>query len=242
MRLLRSGRDYSVVLVLVVPSALGLSLLVQYSYYMPPGKKLSVRKSVLAIEPEVAFTKLLLPAIVNHPIDWLDTGREVSDSKLRPREILGLIILSKVVSYRTKYEWRIGTDPDMGDGTIVLVESEQKASGIPIEQVYVCARNSDGISLADAALAELQKKESKGLQYTADRSLLILFNDTGQMDIDKFCAGLTGRTYSDIALIGQLNPNTFEYYCGIVNNEGSTDDYIVTIEQRTGSAVVKPII
>ena len=206
---------------------------------MPPGKRLGVRKQIVAIEPSVAFMKLLLPVVIRNPENWIDAGRDISDSRLRPREILGLIILSKVVSYRTNKDWKIGTDHDMGDGTIVLQEGNQ-VSGIPIEQVYVNSRNAEGKTLTDAAIAVYQNKEAKGAEYTADRSLLIFINETGEMEIDKFCASVTDRTFTDIAVIGQLDPTKFKFYCGIVNADNDTDDYIVTVDEQTGSLSIVP--
>lgn len=206
---------------------------------MPPGKKLPIRKEIVALEPAVAFLRLLLPAIQRNPEGWLDNGREVLDSKLRPREILGLIVLSVVISHRTKLEWKVGTDHDMGDGTIVLLEDGQKALGIPVEQVYVNTWNSEGKTLADAALAEFRKKEAKGEQYTTDRSLIALVNENGEMNIDKFCSGVASRTFKDIAIIGQLTPNKLEFYCGIVNQDGGTDDYRVKIDEKTGSSTIE---
>lgn len=198
-----------------------------------------IRKTIVAIEPSVAFMKLLLPAIQQNPANWLDNSREVSDSKLRPREILGLIVLAKVASHRTSLEWHIGTDHDLGDGTIVLAEGKQKGAGIPVEQVYVSSRSSQGISLVEAALNEYRAKEAKGTQYTEDRSLIILVNETGQMDINAFTAGVAGRTFVDVAMIGQLDPNKLEYYCGIVNQKGSTDDYTVTINELDGTSTIR---
>lgn len=207
---------------------------------MPPGKRLSVKKGIMAIDPAVAFKRLLLPSIQSNPSSWLDTGRNVSDTKLRPRELLGLIIMCAVVSHRTGLTWQIGTDHDDGDGTIVLVKEGHKGSGIPLEQVYVNSHNGSGKSLADAALAEVRNKEAKGIQYTADRSLIVLINETGPMAIEELVAGVEGTGFEDVAVIGLLSPNKFEYYCGVVNRKAAVDGYTVIIDKDSGASVVQP--
>ena len=202
-----------------------------------PRKKLGIKYPISAINPVEAFRGILLPAISNDQ-KWFDNGREAKELKLRPRELLGLIILSHVERKRTGLNWDIATDHSYGDGTVVVAEGDHKGSGIAVEQVSVTARNATGKTLADSVLKAIHEKESVSGDYPIDRSLLVFVNESGYMDIERVLNSTSKSPFMDVCIIGFLDPRIFHFYVGFKNRRGKFEEYEAIISKKTGTANV----
>lgn len=201
------------------------------------GKKLDIRYPILAINPEDAFTKILLQAASGNT-QWLDSGRPIKDLDLRPRELLGLILLAHVEKKRTGLVWHIATDHSYGDGTVVVADKNIKNAGIPVEQVYITTRNRGTATLAAAVLSAVKEKEDVSDDYPKDRALVVLVNETGQIDIEAVFGATTSSPFENVVVIGLLHPRQFHFYVGFKNDQGATEGYEVRISKLSGAAQV----
>ena len=161
----------------------------------------------------------LIRHIVTNPKE-IRVGRNIEGLSLKPREVLGLFILSCVVRSISGKNWRPGLEPYKGDGTIVNLESGDKQGydAAFIEQVYVYFHNRVGELTSSEIVSEIgkqiKKKSEKGGEYTKNRHLLIFLDVTGGLDYQKVKSYLSGinNRFDSYWLFAKSEKIGHEYY------------------------------
>lgn len=198
-------------------------------------QKLDIPEPVfIARSVEEAFTKILL-AGYNYE-DYLSNGREIPHLKIRPRELLGLCIMSYLASHLTGEEWLPATDPWGRDGS-VAVERDGITVAMITEQVYV-GSHSRG-DLTENVLKAISKKELRGKSYTDDVNLVVFVDRYGELDVKKIAKEIQESPFGAIYLFGLADPKDFLYFAATLKSP--TDplgSVMIKVDHKTGKSTV----
>jgi hypothetical protein len=107
----------------------------------------------------------------------LHVGREIGNFAQRPREVLGTWLICAALNYQSgaPETWTFSTDPDGGDGLIIL---RAEGRGERIEHVFV-REVPAGQTLEDAIVAAATAKQKKGGAAYAEGKHLAVLCDAG---------------------------------------------------------------
>lgn len=116
----------------------------------------------------------------------LKVGRQYTNIKLRPREVLGAFIICAVARFISGQSWTIARDPMGGDGVVLCMDESRWAEGAFLEQVYVSRLKEKSPATIDEIIGrievEIKKKHDKGKSYSEDRHLVIFLDIEGLLD------------------------------------------------------------
>lgn len=119
----------------------------------------------------------------------LRVGKQFTNIKLRPREILGSFVVCIVIRFISKQVWTFARDPMGGDGVILCMDPSRMFEGVFLEQVYVPRINEKAPAtikeITTRIALEIKKKHNKGKPYSVNRHLVIFLDIEGSLDYQK---------------------------------------------------------
>ncbi len=203
-------------------------------------KKLGIPEPILITKSvEKTFTKILLEGYKYNPKNYLSSGREIPHLKIRPRELLGLCIMSHLGNYLTGENWLPATDPWGRDGSII-VERDGIRVGMVIEQVYV-GSHSKG-DLTKNVLQAIKKKEDRGKSYTDDVNLVVFVDTHGELEVEMIAKRIQNSPFGAIYLFGLADPKDFLYFAAILKSPSEPlSSVLIKVNHKTGRAALSVI-
>jgi hypothetical protein len=198
-------------------------------------QSLDVKEPILiARSLELTFTKILLGGYTYQ--NYLLNGRNIPHLKIRPRELLGLCVLSYLGKHLTNETWLPATDPWGKDGAIVT--DRGGLTGLIIEQTYVSAYSKG--DLTTEVIKAIRKKENRGKPYAEGINLVIFVDRDGELSLRNVAPLVQKSYFGAIYLFGLADPKKFEYYVGIIKSPSEPlGGYRVSVDHRSGKATVK---
>ncbi len=126
----------------------------------------------------------------------LKVGRQYTNIKLRPREVLGSFIICAVVRFISGQNWTLARDPMGGDGVVLCMDPSRMGEGAFLEQVYVPRMKEKTLAgidkIARRIEIEIKKKHDKGKVYSENRNLVIFLDIEGLLDYQKIKSFVDG--------------------------------------------------
>lgn len=147
-----------------------------------------------------------LEGMVKNP-KWLQTGRDLENFKLRPRELWANWLLSAVIQkIQNTQDITFAEGSDNDDGMIV----DQKTGAFIITEHVMAldAPSNEQLLQGEARIIErINIKIDKGPQYAKDKLLIVFFDGLGEWYRNKVREAINGRhSFKKVYLIGLLNP------------------------------------
>lgn len=166
---------------------------------------------------------------------YLRDGPKDPMSGLRPREILGLIIMANLAMFLSGDVWVPGwlVAPDekllpediAHDGAIRCISGPREGKYMHIEQVMATevANNASPEDIESAILREAKRKSSKGEKYVGNTALVIFVDYTGKLsNLRELSSNISESTYKAVYLIANLSEKLKDFVCVILKNPGDT--------------------
>lgn len=126
---------------------------------------------------------------------------------LSPREHLGLVILSFLLRWINKTEYRPALNENHDDGAVCDIASNKY---IPIEQTFVFEQKWDD-HVQDGIKDVLTRKNKKGQNYADGAILLIFVNAQGDLDLTSIMSELQNSYFESVVIIGPSGTGKFDY-------------------------------
>ncbi len=164
---------------------------------------------------------------------YLREGPKNKDSGLRPREILGLVIVANVAMFLSRDKWVPGYLTDVNgkelpedvahDGVIQCTSGPQKGSIMHFEQVMATsvARHATPEDIEAAVLFEAGRKSEHETKYIEGMTLIIMVDYAGELgDLRKLAADISGSDFEAIYLIANTSEKLKDFVCVILKSPG----------------------
>lgn len=166
---------------------------------------------------------------------FLRSGPKDPESGLRPREVLGLAIMSNVARFLSGDEWTPGylvnadgkelPEDVAHDGVILCTSGPRKNAMMHFEQTMATlrARNATPHDIEAAVLKEVGRKSGRGDQYVEGMALIIQVDYIGELgDLRKLAADVSSSSYKAIYLIALASEKLKDFVCVILKSPGDT--------------------
>jgi hypothetical protein len=157
---------------------------------------------------------------------YLRNGPKDPTSGLRPREILGLIIIANVAMFESGDEWVPGwlVDTDgkslpertAHDGVIRCTSGPRKGAYMHFEQTMATLKDKDASphDIESAILRVASRKANEGEDYIRGTVLIILVDYVGRLkDLRKLSGSVSESPYSAVYLIGIISEQFRDFIC-----------------------------
>ena len=196
-------------------------------------EKPTVRHKVTAIRDLKSLLNDIVPFIKDPR--FLYKGREVSNFRQRPREILANWLICTTGNYEEgRDEWTFSIDPTGGDGIIV-----RRSTGVgwPTEHVFIPAPKAlQNESVEDLIISAVKHKHQKGEAYARGKQLVI-FADVkgGPWRPNRAGKRIEGQhDFESVWAVGLEHANGNEYLYWVVRfNELHSDAWGVSLDINT---------
>lgn len=180
-------------------------------------------------------------------------GREDPHTGLKPRELLGLIVVANLANYLSGDTWIVGSLIDKNgsllsgdvahDGLILCSGGAKKGQYIRFEQVMATDKDtrSNLTKIEEAVINQIKNKDSRGKGYGVDEMGLIVFVDyEGEIsDLYKLSSEIYSLSYRLIYLVAKISKKNNHYACIVLKNpENKLGAYSVEFNSPDGSAEV----
>jgi len=171
------------------------------------------------------------------------TAVEDKRLRLRPRELLGLCLMSIHAGAVTGVKWAPGTDPMGRDGLIMRVDETEHVknyrSGLIIEQVFIPPH--DKRDLTQAIIESIELKSSRGHAYTDKMNLVVLVGKAGDFDVTKLIPVSAKTEFGACYLFAMKEPMPFNYYAATLKApDDPMEYYSITFDASNKSASIMP--
>ncbi len=166
---------------------------------------------------------------------FLREGPKDVESGLRPREILGLVIVANMAMFLTDDVWVPGYLTDVNgkelpedvahDGVIQCISGPRKGSIMHFEQALTTslAHNAMPDDIEAAILMEAGRKSERGIKYTDGMALIVMVDYPGELsDLRKLAADISDSNYKTIYLIANTSEKLKDFVCVILKSPGDT--------------------
>jgi hypothetical protein len=166
---------------------------------------------------------------------FLREGPKDTESGLRPREILGLVIIANVAMFLTDDVWVPGYLIDHSgkelpedvahDGVIKCISGPQKGSMMHFEQALATsvAHHATPDDIEAAVLMEAGRKSEHGTNYTDGMALVVMVDYPGRLgDLRKLATDISDSNYKTIYLIANTSEKLKDFVCVILKSPGDT--------------------
>jgi hypothetical protein len=191
--------------------------------------------------PVNVFFEEVLP----HYKDQKSFATAVEDKRLRlrPRELLGLCLMSIQASAVTGVKWAPGTDPMGRDGLIMRVDETEHVKsfrgGLIIEQVFIPAH--DKRDLTRAIIESIELKSSRGRAYTDKINLVVLVGKVGDFDVTQILPVSAKSEFGACYLFAMKEPMPFTYYAATLKApDDPLEYYSIIFDASNKSASIMP--
>jgi hypothetical protein len=165
----------------------------------------------------------------------LRNGPKESTSGLRPREILGLVIMANVAMFLSGDTWVPGwlvsadgkelPEDEAHDGAIRCTSGPRKGMYMHFEQAMATEVANDALpeDIEAVVLREATRKSDKGEEYVQDTALMLLVDYVGELSDLRRLAGTISKTpYKAIYLIGVISEQFKDFVCVTLKNPADT--------------------
>jgi hypothetical protein len=166
---------------------------------------------------------------------YLRNGPKDTTSGLRPREILGLIVMASVATFESGDTWvpgwLVGSDgrplPERAahDGAIRCISGPREGAYMHFEQAMatLVAQDASPEDIESAILREAGRKSRKGVDYVSGTALIIFVDYVGRLsDLRKLSGNISESAYSAVYLIGAISEQFKDFICVTLKNPSDT--------------------
>lgn len=162
---------------------------------------------------------------------YLRTGPKDPTSDLRPREIIGLVIMANVAMFESKDTWVPGWLVDANgnqlpedvahDGVIYCTSGSRKGAFMHFEQAMATevAADASPEDIEAAILREAKRKSNRDKKYVEGTALILLVDYAGELsDLRKLAGSISESAYEAIYLIGVASEKFKDFICVTLKN------------------------
>lgn len=173
------------------------------------------------------------------------SSRPYTEINLRPVELLGLCIASALASYLTGIRWTPASDPLGYDGSIIRLDQiehvKKKRSGMLFEQTFIPDDNEE---ITQSIINSIDRKLSKGVNYTENINLLILSEKNGEVDQTRLINYVQASNLEYCSIFFMQEPRPFKFNGAILKspadelgiyhvNFNSSDEGVETFQSKS---------
>ena len=166
---------------------------------------------------------------------YLRSGPKDPTSGLRPREILGLVVMANVAMYESGDLWIPGWIVDANgdqlsedkahDGAIQCISGRRKGAYMRFEQTMATevSANASPSDIEGAILKEVKRKSARDDDYAKGTALVLFVDYMGRLnDLQQLARDVSYSKYQAIYLVCVAKKDLSEYVCVVLKNPSDT--------------------
>ena len=160
---------------------------------------------------------------IRHKKNWIEDSRDVTNTGLSAREWLGLILHALVLTDKTGEYIQVATDKTGGDGAIVRDENGV-LHAVLVEQTL--ATHMEKGDLLEVIERRVNKKSSKGENYSLNKHLIVYCNNNGDLNEKELFQIVAKGKYNIVTIIGFQDNHKGRHFLCFLFDKDSPDKAI----------------